>query len=395
MSYNTNIDLSGFKNIDKNISNNISAEFYKKFDNIPENFTWSKSSIHDNDEMSRKKALMSTVKNQYQCGCCWAISCATAISDAFVIKGLVDWKPNISYTYALSRYPQQKCSGGSSRILLEDIKDGDGIASDFCVDESWCLNDEKCVLGDPENHFTFENKEYLSSLIPPEGCYDGSKKHYVYNIDDVYSMTVSENLKVFEMQLKMKQHIMIRGPLVGGFLVMENFPNGNFVNFDKSIYFEKGNYSGSELTFDFIPEKNILGSHSVVIVGWGISKNTLYKEKYVNIPYWYCRNSWGVSWGENGYFKLAMYPYNKICQFSKQIQVLSDGAVKTVGGITGFNVINKPILKNLKSNNVKYKFLKNIKENYSTSENLIYGKPDNSNYFISITIIIIVLLLNY
>jgi KDEL-tailed cysteine endopeptidase len=38
--------------------------------------------------------------------------------------------------------------------------------------------------------------------------------------------------------------------------------------------------------------------HGVVVVGSGTDAAT-------NTPYWLVRNSWGTSWGENGYFRLA------------------------------------------------------------------------------------------
>jgi len=41
----------------------------------------------------------------------------------------------------------------------------------------------------------------------------------------------------------------------------------------------------------------VLGGHAVKIVGWG----TYYSKKY-----WLVANSWGTSWGIDGYFKIDM-----------------------------------------------------------------------------------------
>ena len=38
-----------------------------------------------------------------------------------------------------------------------------------------------------------------------------------------------------------------------------------------------------------------MGLHSVKILGWGNQNGT---------DYWICANSWGTSWGENGYFRI-------------------------------------------------------------------------------------------
>lgn len=55
-------------------------------------------------------------------------------------------------------------------------------------------------------------------------------------------------------------------------------------------------YTGG--VFDMKNDYGSKGGHSVTLVGWGVSSN--------NEPYWILRNSWGTTWGENGYMKLKM-----------------------------------------------------------------------------------------
>ncbi len=38
----------------------------------------------------------------------------------------------------------------------------------------------------------------------------------------------------------------------------------------------------------------VAGGHAVVLLGWGNG-------------YWIAQNSWGSSWGENGFFKIALH----------------------------------------------------------------------------------------
>ena len=51
--------------------------------------------------------------------------------------------------------------------------------------------------------------------------------------------------------------------------------------------------------------------HAVVILGWGYDAR--YKSRY-----WILRNSWGVTWGEKGYFKILFgnYEINNMCNAS-------------------------------------------------------------------------------
>jgi hypothetical protein len=75
--------------------------------------------------------------------------------------------------------------------------------------------------------------------------------------------------------------------------------------------------------------REVAGLHAISIVGWGVAKNIQYdNDKVGDVPYWHCRNSWGEKWGnEGGYFKIAMYPFNKIAQFDKQVMTEIGGPV--------------------------------------------------------------------
>ena len=43
--------------------------------------------------------------------------------------------------------------------------------------------------------------------------------------------------------------------------------------------------------------------HAIMIVGWGVDNNV---PGYGKLEYWIVQNSWGDSWNDNGYFKIAM-----------------------------------------------------------------------------------------
>jgi hypothetical protein len=344
---------------------------------IPKNFNWSQVTNDDSNEIRKKKSLIAKPGNQALCGSCWAISGAGIIADNFVVSGIVDWIPNLSTTWSLSCYPQLKCQGGNPAQLFKDVAKG-GIVSNHCIDYSWCLEDDVCN-GSALKHFDAAKQTKalasLNSKIPSCGCYFEGE-HYLYNIDPtIKSVGIgSPGITAENIALTVKKHIYTKGPAMGGFIVYKNFMKGGFANINGGVYFENGVYDGSgEVKFSSSETgtSNYAGSHAVAIVGWGIAENVQVDNngKKENVPYWYCRNSWKDTWGEKGFFKMAMYPWNKKSQFDKQV-IISDqnGAAHQGGGIVFLSASKKPEKKSLKQISEQYR------ENKKTYEDSYYSK---------------------
>lgn len=327
---------------------------------LPEIYDWRFKYPSDPAAVIQKKKLIMPPDNQYLCGSCWAISTASVIGDAFVVAGLVDWRPQISTTWALICYPQGKCNGGNPALLLQDIAKGSGIPSKHCVDYSWCTSHDTCN-GQATRHFEAQN---LSGLVPKEcGCFYGGEQtqHYNYQINkDVKTLAIDEGVTTAaNIQSAVKKHILSHGPALTGYFVMKNFSSGYFTKINGGVYLERANYiPGEPLSFSDANAsgQNYKGSHAVAIIGWGIAKNIVYDisngvEKRGDVPYWYCRNSWGPKWGgDNGYFKMAMYPYNKVSQFGKIVDIVdSQGQRHRCGGIITFTVTSPPTPKVFKT----------------------------------------------
>jgi hypothetical protein len=321
---------------------------------VPENFNWRIVTKDDTPEIVKKKEFITTPGNQALCGSCWAIAGAGMTSDNFVVSDVVDYHPNLSTTWSLSCNPQHRCKGGNPAVLFRDIA-RNGIASNNCVDYSWCMENENCN-GDAKKHFKEANKTIdLSDLVPKCGCVQ-MDEHYLYKIDKSITSIYIGAPKINNAPIlaaKVKRHIFLKGPVLGSFLVFKNFMKGAFTQIESGIYFEDGIYDKHTVTFDdsqYSPD-NYAGSHAISIIGWGVEKNVNTSKGVKDVPYWYCRNSWSENWGDGGYFKFAMHPFNQHAScFEKQITLkTSKGNFKT-GGIVMISAVNKPHLVKSKLN---------------------------------------------
>jgi hypothetical protein len=328
--------------------------------------------------------LIESPRNQYSCGSCWAISAATIVGDCFVVKDLTDYSPMLSTTYILSTYPQNKCAGGNQVKVYDDIKVG-GIPSEHCVDYQWCINDKKvCNPGENKQagkEFTNVNQAmtYLNSIIPPTGCYfpDNKKLYYIKDIQNITPENPNDNSQLVTFRNLAKYHIMEEGPISAGYIVLENFIQGYRTNFQntKGIYFEDIDYNSSQSSLNSGKFK-MVGGHAVAVVGWGIEKNLKYNQSKPpeDIPYWYVRNSWGDKLADNGYFKIAMYPYNKNIGFDIPIDMPSGkGNTDKIGG---FVLIKADRVEDSK---IKQQIPTNDTNKLIIEKNMNFYKSDNTN----------------
>lgn len=310
-------------------------------EHVHENFSWAIPTAHDSPLDLVKKSLIHKVSTQHACGSCWAVAFADTMSDCFVVSGSVGWSPNISATYIMSCIPSGKlhnmCFGGNPAAIAPYLE-REGVSDTSCIDYSWCSGDSKlCKSVSSASHFDAKTlATRLNNNIPkPCGCYYKDIKKYLYTLDrgsDVFFINNNAPIDVFRNTVK--SHILDFGPVIGGYVVLKNFFTGNFTdpNFNGGVYFDRADYNayrGGRLQFSNRMTSEVAGLHAISIMGWGVAKNIQYdNDKFGDVPYWHCRNSWGEKWGNaGGYFKIAMYPFNKIAQFDKQVMTEIGGPV--------------------------------------------------------------------
>jgi Papain family cysteine protease len=300
-----------------------------------ENFSWAIITSDDSPETIAKKHLIHPIQNQQLCGSCWAVSTAAAISDCFVIGGAIDWAPSISSTYIMMCLPQrasvqQQCNGGHPAEVALALETT-GVCDTTCMDYSWCTNDaELCTSHEAAQHFQSTLGDKLNANIPrPCGCYFPGER-LTYTLDggsNVWNVeSANHDLDVFRKSVYAQ--LVDYGPTIGGFVVLRNFITGNFTDpkFNGGVFLDRADYSTPgviSFSDDTASSQNIAGLHAVAVIGWGVAKGITYDTNKVgDVPFWHCRNSWGKAWGnDNGYFRMAMYPFNKVSQFCTQVDV--------------------------------------------------------------------------
>lgn len=187
------------------------------------------------------------IKNQGQCGSCWAFGSTGAASDRFckATGSIVDLSPQ--WLVSCDRL-DHGCNGG-------------GIAEPFTWMKTKGVVLETCM-------------PYTSGTGKVENCpIDKCTAKPIQPFKLFYCGELQSSEDVEEE----KKIILANGPVDTGFAVYEDFKL-----YKGGVYEHK---SG-----------RLLGYHAVEVVGWGSEGKR----------HWVCRNSWGAKWGEKGYFKIKM-----------------------------------------------------------------------------------------
>lgn len=198
------------------------------------------------DSRERWPGFVHGIMNQGQCGSCWAFGATEAMSDrlAIVTKGSVNVVLSPQYLVSCDKN-NMGCSGG-------------------WLDKAWNF---MMTNGVPSQSCVSYKSGGGSSGTCPSKCDDGSP----------IVLYKCKNIQYAKNAGQIQSAIMRDGPVEAAFTVYQDF-----LSYKSGIY---KHVSGG-----------ILGGHAIKAVGWGVDKGT---------KYWIMANSWGTSWGEQGFFKIA------------------------------------------------------------------------------------------
>jgi cathepsin L len=199
----------------------------------------------------RELGAVTPVKNQGQCGSCWAFSTTGSLEGAHyrLTKKLVSLSEQ-QLVDCSSKYHNQGCNGGLMDNAFQYVKDNGGLDTEESY--PYHAHAEKC-------HFKRQNIGSTCSgfVDVPTGDEEA-----------------------------LKQAVATIGPIS----IAVDATEEKFMLYKDGVFVDDGCSNGQD---DL--------DHGVLVVGYGTDDNATGEQK----DYWIVKNSWGPEWGESGYIRMA------------------------------------------------------------------------------------------
>ncbi|CAG2168664.1 unnamed protein product [Oppiella nova] len=209
------------------------------------------------------------IRDQGCCGGCWAFAVAEVISDRICIASNGTQQVEVSAEDIIACGDAGSCNGGSpSRALHYYIESGvvtGGLLGSHEGCQPYTITHDNPCPTDPTPKCE-------------QSCIAGYNRSYT---EDKHFGSEAYGVGVKDVQ----KELMTYGPVSAQFYV-----------YDDLFAYKTGVYW--HVTGEFI------APHAVKLIGWGVENG---------VAYWLVANSWGTTWGEQGYFKIRRG--NSECDF--------------------------------------------------------------------------------
>jgi len=204
------------------------------------------------DEFDARKQwqeFIHPIRDQQQCGSCWAFSASEVLSDRVAIASGKP-SPVLSAEDLVSCDKKDHGCGGGDMPDAWNYLTTTGIVTDACF---------------PYSAGTGHAPTCASRCVDSES-FVRTKADHAYAINGAVNM---------------QKDLMENGPIQVGFLVYRSF-----------MLYKSGIYHKH-------PKEQEEGGHAVKIVGWGVAGHGKFSK------YWTVANSWNTWWGEDGFFRIV------------------------------------------------------------------------------------------
>jgi cathepsin B len=230
--------------------------------------------------------MIDNIRDQSNCGCCWAFGGAEAASDRMCIASDGAMNMPLSAQDVCFNSNFNGCGGGQITTPWSYIKRTGVVTGGLYNDTGsfgggWC---SKFSLPHCHHHGPTKDDPYPAEGAPgcpsersprgPKACDSDASADHSDFAGDKY--TYDGNTETASGPTMIQKMIMEGGPVETAFTVYSDFED-----YDSGIYHHTtGSYAGG---------------HAVKIVGWG---------EEAGVQYWKVANSWNPYWGEKGYFRI-------------------------------------------------------------------------------------------
>jgi len=216
---------------------------------LPDKFDW------------REKNVVSPIKDQSACGSCWAFSVIGNIESLNAIKTnklvqfseqlIVDCSKGCTEVYH-QQVCNEGCNGGWMWSAMFDVIKWGGV--ELSKDYPYTARDGTCKLDTKKIVASIKNYTCLSGAVAAD-------------------------------EVDMQNYLVNNGPLSVA------------LNAELMMDYSSGIIDPYVPSWECDPAAL---DHAVLIVGYGVESGT-----FGTTPFWIVRNSWGTSWGEDGYFRIV------------------------------------------------------------------------------------------
>ena len=216
------------------------------------------------------------IRDQSNCGSCWAFGAVEAMSDRYCIHMKKTYEISAANLMDCCEACGSGCDGGyppvAWRYWVETGIVTGGLYDNSTTEAKTC---QPYPLPSCDHHEAGKespcSKQIAHTPHCTKTCHAGYSNPYsedVHHGESAYGVSGVE---------KIQTEIMTNGPVEASFTVYSDFPTY------RSGVYKKHSFQA-------------LGGHAVRILGWGTEDST---------PYWLVANSWNPDWGDNGYFKIV------------------------------------------------------------------------------------------
>jgi cathepsin B len=214
------------------------------------------------------------VRDQSNCGSCWAFGAVEAISDRICIQSGQKDQTRISAQNLLTCCGfscGNGCNGGYLEAAWSYYKNTGLVSGWLYNTTNYCQS----YTFAPCSHHVSGKYPNCTGELPTPKCVKScdSRSNATYTSDVHHGSSV---YSVARDVAKIQTEIMTNGPVEASFTVY-----ADFLTYKSGVYHH---VSGSAL-----------GGHAIKILGWGVESGT---------EYWLIANSWNEDWGNQGFFRI-------------------------------------------------------------------------------------------